>query len=222
MRARLSARRALALVLLVQAGAALGLLLYLAVTGRALLVEITSREEIRPVPGTRPLAIPVAGVRPAELRDTYGAARSGGRRHEGIDIMAAEGTPIVAAATGVVVGLDTSALGGISLYHRDQDERTIYFYGHLQRYRAGLKVGDLVRQGEVVAHVGTTGNAPAGTPHLHFSIHTVTDPNRWWRGRTVDPCSLLPCPAQAAPRPAAAPTATAPAPPAPPPRATDR
>lgn len=194
MRARISAGQALVIVLLVQAAAALGLLVYLAWTDKALLVEITSRQEIRATPGTGPLTIPVAGVRPAELRDSYGAPRSGGRRHAGIDILAAEGTPALAAADGIVVGLDSSALGGISLYLRDTDARTIYFYGHLQRYRAGLKEGDLVRRGDVVAHVGTTGNAPAGTPHLHFSVHTVTDPNRWWRGRNLDPCDLLPCP----------------------------
>lgn len=196
MRARLSARQVLVLVLLVQAAAALGLLVYLAFTGKALLVEITSRREIQDPPGTHPLTIPVAGVRPAELRDTYGASRSEGRRHEGIDVMASEGTPVLAAADGVIVGRDSSARGGISLYHRDLDGRTIYFYGHLQRYRAGLKEGDMVRQGDVVAYVGTTGNTPAGTPHLHFSVHTVTDPNRWWRGRSLDPCDLLPCPSR--------------------------
>ncbi|MBW3630664.1 MAG: M23 family metallopeptidase, partial [Gemmatimonadetes bacterium] len=81
----------------------------------------------------------------------------------------------------------------ISLYQRDLDQRTIYFYGHLQRYAAGLKEGDLVRQGDVIAYVGHTGNVPAGSPHLHFSVHTVADPNRYWRGRNLSPCDLLPC-----------------------------
>ncbi len=194
MRPHLTPKRVLVLVLLTQATAALGLIVYLAFTEKVLLVEITSREAIRaPAPDSIDLTIPVAGIRPAELRDTYGAPRSGGRTHEGIDIAAPEGTPVLAAASGVIVQRDSSALGGISLYHRDLDQRTIYFYGHLQRYNPAFKVGDLVRQGDVLAYVGQTGNAPAGNPHLHFSIYTVTDPNRWWRGRNVSPCDLLPC-----------------------------
>ncbi|HEV2149768.1 MAG TPA: M23 family metallopeptidase [Longimicrobiaceae bacterium] len=190
---RLPLQRILLVVLLTQAAAALGLLLYLAFTGKAFVLEITPREELRAPETSGGLIIPVAGVRPSELRDTYGAPRSGGRTHEGIDIFAPEGTPVLAAAAAVVVGRDSTAVGGISLYLRDLDGRTIYFHGHLQRYRAGLKEGDLVRQGEVVAYVGQTGNAPPGSPHLHFSVYTVPDPNRWWRGRNLDPCDLLPC-----------------------------
>ena len=191
--ARLPLQRILLVVLLAQATVALGLLVYLAAADKALVVEITAREALRAPEASDHLMIPVAGVRPAELSDSYGAPRSGGRTHEGIDIFAPEGTPVLAAAAGVIVGRDSSALGGLALYQRDLDERTIYFYGHLQRYRAGLKEGDLVRQGDVVAYVGQTGNVPPGTPHLHFSVYTVTDPNRWWRGRNVSPCDLLPC-----------------------------
>jgi peptidoglycan LD-endopeptidase LytH len=189
-----SLQRLLLLVLLTQAAVALGLLLHLAITGSALVVAFRpGGASAAPAPSDR-LVIPVAGVRPAELTDSYGAPRSGGRTHEGIDIFAPEGTPVLAAAAGVIVGRDSSELGGISLYQRDLDGRTIYFYGHLQRYRAGLKEGDLVRQGEVIAHVGQTGNVPPGSPHLHFSVYTVADPNRWWRGRNLSPCDLLPCP----------------------------
>lgn len=191
---RLPPQRLLLLVVLVQAAVALGLLVYLAASDRVLTIRFAAREELGPVGASERLAIPVAGVRPAELRDSYGAPRSGGRSHEGIDIFAPEGTPVVAAAAGVIVGRDSSALGGLSLYQRDLDQRTIYFYGHLQRYRAGLKDGDLVRQGEVIAHVGETGNVQPGDAHLHFSVYTVPDPNRWWRGRNLDPCELLPCP----------------------------
>jgi peptidoglycan LD-endopeptidase LytH len=191
--ARLPFQRVLLVVVLTQVAVALGVLLYLVFTERSLVLEIGVRKEHRPPESSRGLTIPVAGVRPSELRDTYGAARSGGRSHEGIDIFADEGTPVVAAAAGVIVARDSSALGGISLYQRDLDGRTIYFYGHLQRYRTGLKEGDLVHQGEVVAYVGQTGNVPAGSPHLHFSVYTVTDPNRWWRGQNLNPCDLLPC-----------------------------
>lgn len=193
MRVRLALRRILLLFVLAQGAAVLGLLLYLATAGKAFVLEITDREELQaPDPSNR-LIIPVAGVRPSELRDTYGAPRSGGRTHEGIDIFAPDGTPVLAAAAGVVVGRDSSALGGLSLYLRDLDGTTVYFHGHLQGYRVGVKEGDLVRQGEVIAYVGQTGNVPEGHPHLHFSAYTVTDPNRWWRGRNLNPCDLLPC-----------------------------
>jgi peptidoglycan LD-endopeptidase LytH len=190
---RLPLQRILVIVLLVQGAVALGLLAHLTLTGKALVVEVAARDERGPAGTSHPLVIPVAGVRPAELSDTYGAPRSGGRTHQGIDIFAPEGTPVLATASGVIVGRDSTELGGISLYKRDLDERTIYFYGHLQRYRAGLKEGDLVRQGEVIAYVGRTGNVPPGSPHLHFSVYTVPDPNRWWRGRQLSPCDLLPC-----------------------------
>jgi len=186
-------RRILVAMILTQSAMLLALLLYLAITDSAVRVELAPREQVAASSGPQPLAIPVAGVRHSELRDTYGAPRSGGRTHEGIDIFAAEGTPVLAASTGIIVGRDSSTLGGISLYKRDLDGRTIYFYGHLQRYEATLKEGDLVRQGDVIAYVGRTGNVPPGSPHLHFSVFTVPDPNRWWRGRNISPCDLLSC-----------------------------
>jgi peptidoglycan LD-endopeptidase LytH len=193
MGARLPLQRVLLVVVLTQVTVALGVLLYLIFSEKSLVLEIANRNELRAPEASHGLIIPVAGVRSSQLRDTYGAARSGGRTHEGIDIFAQEGTPVLAAASGVIVARDSSTLGGISLYQRDLDGRTIYFYGHLQRYRTGLKEGDLVHQGEVVAYVGQTGNVPPGSPHLHFSVYTVTDPNRWWRGLNLNPCDLLPC-----------------------------
>jgi peptidoglycan LD-endopeptidase LytH len=187
-----SPQRILVIVLLSQATAVLGLLLFMAITGRVLVVELASRDELRTVEASSALIIPVAGVRAAELRDSYGDPRAGGRTHDGIDILAPEGTPVVAAATGVIVGRDTVGAGGIALYLRELDQRTVHYYAHLQRYRAGLKEGDLVRQGETIAHVGSTGNV-SGSAHLHFSVHTVPEPNAFRRGRVVPPCELLPC-----------------------------
>ncbi|HKP75464.1 MAG TPA: M23 family metallopeptidase [Longimicrobiaceae bacterium] len=171
-----------------------GLLVYLAVTGRVLVVSLERREALKAAGEERGLAIPVAGVRRQELRDSFHAPRSGGRQHLGIDIMAPEGTPVLAAAGGVIVKRDSSALGGISLYERGHDGATIYFYAHLSRYAAGIDEGDLVRQGDVIAYVGHTGNADASAPHLHFGVYTVTDPNRWWHGRDLDPYLLLTSP----------------------------
>jgi len=166
-----------------------GVLVYLATTGRALVLSVQPREA--PKAAERGIAIPVAGVRRAELRDSFHAARSGGRQHLGIDIMAPDGTPVLAAAGGVIVKRDSSALGGISLYERGHDGTTIYFYAHLSRYAPGVDEGDLVRQGDLIAYVGHTGNASASAPHLHFGVYTVTDPNRWWHGRDLNPYLLL-------------------------------
>ena len=171
-----------------EAALLLGLLAYLAASGKTLRVSVGRPEA---PPAAARLVIPVAGVREAELRDSYGAGRSGARRHKGVDIFAADGTPVLAASAGVIVSRTTSALGGVSLYQRDADGRTVYYYAHLQRYRAGLKEGDLVRAGDVIAYVGHSGNAPAGNPHLHFAVYTVSDPNRWWRGRDLNPYPLL-------------------------------
>ena len=185
---RLSLRAATIGIALGEAALLLGLVVYLAATGKTLSVSVGYPGE---APAAARLVIPVAGVRESELRDSYGAGRSGGRQHKGVDIFAKDGTPVLAASAGVVVKRATSALGGVSLYLRDLDGRTVYYYAHLQRYRAGLKEGDLVRAGEVVAYVGHTGNAPAGNPHLHFAVYTVSDPNRWWRGRDLNPYPLL-------------------------------
>ena len=174
---------------LVEAGLLLGLLIYLAASERALVLSFPTRESLRPVKSAG-MVVPVAGVRASELKDTYGAARSGGRAHKGVDIFAAKGTPVLAAAAGVIVKRDSNAVGGLSVYERDLDGRTIYYYAHLNGWRAGLKEGDLVRQGDTIGYVGRTGNV-SGSPHLHFSVHVVNDPNRWWKGRDLNPYKLL-------------------------------
>jgi len=174
---------------LIEGAAVAGVLVYLAATGGELVLSVRSREAREAA--EREIIIPVAGVRRAELRDSFRAPRSGGRQHRGLDIMAPEGTPVLAAAGGVIVKRDSSALGGISLYERGMDGTTIYFYAHLSRYAPGVDEGDLVRQGDVIAYVGHTGNASASAPHLHFGVYTVTDPNRWWHGRDLNPYLLL-------------------------------
>ncbi|HET7462892.1 MAG TPA: M23 family metallopeptidase [Longimicrobium sp.] len=193
MRIRITWRRAWIAAALAEAAAGLALAVYLAASGREMVIAFRPRPT-RVVGESPRLIVPVAGVRRQELRDSFGAARSGGRSHLGIDIMAREGTPVLAAATGVIVKRDSSGLGGISLYQRDLDGSTIYFYAHLSGYRAGIKEGDLVRQGDAIAYVGHTGNAQASAPHLHFGVYTVTDPNRWWHGRDLNPYPLLKAP----------------------------
>ena len=189
-RKRIGFRRVAIAVALVQLAVLVGVALYLAISGRRLVIAFATPEVVEPG-ATAEMIVPVAGVRRAELRDSYAAARSGGREHRAIDIPAAEGTPVLAAADGVIVKRDSSALGGISLYQRSPDGTTIYFYAHLQRYQPGVVEGNLVRRGEVIGYVGHTGNAQPTNPHLHFGVWTVTDPNRWWHGRNLNPYTLL-------------------------------
>ncbi|HEX8163524.1 MAG TPA: peptidoglycan DD-metalloendopeptidase family protein [Pyrinomonadaceae bacterium] len=137
------------------------------------------------------LLIPVAGVRAEQLTDTYTQARSEGRVHNAIDIMAAKGTPVLAAADGTVVRLFQSAKGGTTLYVRGTDDRTIYYYAHLDRYADGITENKPVRRGDVIAYVGDTGNAGAGNFHLHFAIWTTDDPKRYFDGANVNPYPLL-------------------------------
>jgi murein DD-endopeptidase MepM/ murein hydrolase activator NlpD len=141
------------------------------------------------VPGK--LLVPVQGVRPEQLADTYNAARSEGRRHDAIDIMAKRGTPVLATAPGVVLKLFQSVRGGTALYELAPDQRTIYYYAHLDRYAAGMVEGRALRQGEVIGYVGNTGNSGAGNYHLHFEITTTADPRRYWAGTPQNPFPLL-------------------------------
>jgi murein DD-endopeptidase MepM/ murein hydrolase activator NlpD len=133
------------------------------------------------------LTIPVVGVRPEQLRDTYNEARSEGRTHNALDIMASCGTPTVAATAGKIIKLFQSARGGITIYQLGADNRTVYYYAHLARYADGLTEGLLAQQGEVIGYVGDTGNVAPGGCHLHFAIWIVTDPKRYWDGENINP-----------------------------------
>jgi peptidoglycan LD-endopeptidase LytH len=137
------------------------------------------------------LLVPVQGVRPEQLADTYNAARSQGRRHDAIDIMARRGTPVLATASGVVLKLFQSVRGGTALYELAPDQHTIYYYAHLDRYAPGMVEGRALRQGDLIGYVGDTGNAGAGNYHLHFEISTTTDPKRYWAGTPQNPYPLL-------------------------------
>ena len=141
--------------------------------------------------GSLKLIVPVVGVKPEQLLDTFADARSEGRVHDAIDIPAAAGTPVVAAADGEIVKLFQSDRGGTTIYQLSTDRKLIFYYAHLQRYADGLMAGKIVRQGEVIAYVGDTGNAGAGNFHLHFSISIVADPKRYWEGTNINPYPLL-------------------------------
>jgi murein DD-endopeptidase MepM/ murein hydrolase activator NlpD len=138
------------------------------------------------------LLLPVQGVRPEELRDTFTDSRSEGRVHDAIDIMAPRDAPVLAAADGRVVKLFRSVKGGVTLYQlAAADERVVLYYAHLERYADGLAEGHFARRGETIAYVGDTGNVSPGATHLHFQIYRVTDPKHFWTGDDVNPYPLL-------------------------------
>jgi len=107
---------------------------------------------------------------PAILETDSGRARGGGKLHEAADILAPRGTPIVAVEDGVIQKLFLSKAGGLTVYEFDRQGIYCYYYAHLERYAGGLKEGMTVKRGDVIGFVGTTGNAPPQTPHLHFAI----------------------------------------------------
>lgn len=137
------------------------------------------------------LIIPVAGVRPDQLHDTFSESRSEGRVHDAIDIPAPLGTPVLAAADGTIVKLFISERGGTTIYQLSIDSKFVYYYAHLDRYAEGLVEGHLAKQGETIAYVGNSGNAGPGNYHLHFSIAQVSDPKRYWDGVNLNPYPLL-------------------------------
>ncbi|HET6890807.1 MAG TPA: M23 family metallopeptidase [Pyrinomonadaceae bacterium] len=137
------------------------------------------------------LIVPVAGVKPEQLQDTFADSRSEGRVHDAIDIPAAAGTPVLAATDGQIVKLFQSERGGTTIYQLSADKKLIFYYAHLQSYADGLYEGKMVHQGEVIGFVGDTGNAGPGNYHLHFSIMVVSDPKRYWEGVNINPYPLL-------------------------------
>jgi peptidoglycan LD-endopeptidase LytH len=150
-----------------------------------------SPELIAPISDPTKLIIPVAGVGPDQLTDTFTASRSNGRNHDAIDIMAPGGTPVVAAVDGEIVKFFDSVAGGITIYQLSVDRRFIYYYAHLQRRADDVKVGDIVKQGKTIGYVGDTGNAGPGNNHLHFSIAQAIDPKRYWEGTYLNPYPYL-------------------------------
>jgi murein DD-endopeptidase MepM/ murein hydrolase activator NlpD len=139
----------------------------------------------------RNLTLPVQGIKRDELRDTFNEDRGRTRKHEAIDVLAPRHTPVLAVEDGKIARLFLSDAGGITIYQFDPASAYCYYYAHLEKYADGLEEGDTVKRGQVIGYVGTTGNAPRDTPHLHFAIFKLGDDKKWWEGAPIDPYSVL-------------------------------
>jgi peptidoglycan LD-endopeptidase LytH len=131
-----------------------------------------------------PLMVPVEGVEQRNLRDTFHEQRSGGRIHMATDILAMRGTPVLSASDGRIIKLASGGAGGITIYVADASGRYLHYYAHLEGYAPGIKEGLQVREGQVIAFVGTTGNAPPNTPHLHYQV--MRSDKDYWNGTPID------------------------------------
>ena len=134
------------------------------------------------------LQLPIANAHVDAMEGGFAERRGGGHRgHEAVDILVPRHTPVHAVEGGRIAKLFFSKAGGTTIYQFDPTERFCYYYAHLERYADGLREGQEVSAGEVIGYVGTSGNAPANTPHLHFAVFQLTDARRWWEGRPMDP-----------------------------------
>jgi murein DD-endopeptidase MepM/ murein hydrolase activator NlpD len=133
------------------------------------------------MPKPTALPVPVDGVRVRALRDTWGGARSEGRKHEGIDIFAKRGTPVLSSTEGIVTQVGTNRLGGLVVWVTGPGGQR-HYYAHLDRY-ADVEAGMRIEAGRVLGYVGNTGNAKGTPPHLHYGIYET--------GGAINPYPLL-------------------------------
>jgi murein DD-endopeptidase MepM/ murein hydrolase activator NlpD len=159
-----------------------------AVTPSAVVTHAVPVLPSRAVSATDAIDIPVAGKQLSDLHDNFYDARVG-HTHGALDIMAAEGTPIVAAVDGTIRKLYVSQRGGLTIYEYDNAESLSYYYAHLERYVDGLTEGQRVKRGDLLGYVGMTGNA--STPHLHFGVESIAPTKEWWKGTPLNPYPML-------------------------------
>ena len=139
----------------------------------------------------RGLIVPVAGVAVSQLRDSFDEGRDGERVHRALDILAPRGTPVLAADDGRILRVRPNALGGNTVYATDPLGRVVYYYAHLDAYQPGLAEGATIARGDTLGIVGTTGNAPKDTPHLHFQVMRMPADGKYWDGDPINPYPLF-------------------------------
>lgn len=154
--------------------------------------NIIPPEQVPPQePASGTLVIPVQGIGAAQLSDTFSQARTEGRVHEAIDILSPTGTPVLAVADGRIVKLFNSKPGGLTLYQFDTSETYAYYYAHLDGYAPDIVEGKQIKRGDLIAYVGSTGNANPAAPHLHFAVFELGPKKNWWQGKAINPYPLL-------------------------------
>lgn len=136
------------------------------------------------------LAPPVTGLTLRDLHDSFDQVR-GTARHEAIDIMEPRGTPVHAVVDGTIAKLFLSKPGGNTIYIFDQAGDFCYYYAHLDHYAPNLHEGMHVSNGDIIAFVGSTGNASPEAPHLHFTIFKLSPEKHWWKGTPINPYPVL-------------------------------
>ncbi|HVX42046.1 MAG TPA: M23 family metallopeptidase [Gemmatimonadaceae bacterium] len=140
----------------------------------------------------RHLLVPVAGADMSKVADTFEDGRDGGERtHHAIDILAPRGTPILAADDGTILRMSSNKLGGITMYTIDPNHRLVYYYAHMDHYNDAMSPGRAIQKGDTLGYVGTTGNAPKDTPHLHFQVMRWPADGKYWNGEPIDPYEAL-------------------------------
>jgi len=139
----------------------------------------------------RRIIVPVAGADMSKVEDTFYEARDGGRTHRAIDILAPRGTPILAADDGKILRMTSNTLGGITMYTVDPLSRLVYYYAHMDHYNDAMSPGRAIVKGDTLGFVGTTGNAPKDTPHLHFQVMRWPADGKYWNGEPIDPYEEL-------------------------------
>jgi len=137
------------------------------------------------------IGLPIVGMKLSDIHDTFNQGRSGGRAHESTDIMKPRGTPVIAVDDGTIVKFFNSRQGGLTVYQFDSSQIYCYYYAHLDGYAEGLAEGMAVKRGDPIGYVGSTGNANAAGPHLHFGIARIGPEKHWWGGQAIDPYPLL-------------------------------
>jgi len=140
---------------------------------------------------SRRLDLPVRGANRRDLHNSYHDLRQWFHAHEAIDILAPRGTAVLAVEDGAIARLFESKAGGTTVYQFDPATKFVYYYAHLERYADGLKEGHHVLRGQALGFVGTSGNAPKDTPHLHFAIFRLTDKKQWWHGSPINPYDVF-------------------------------
>jgi len=140
---------------------------------------------------SRQILLPVAGANMAKVDDSFNEGRDGDRTHRAIDILAPRGTPILSADDGKILRMSTNALGGISMYTVDAQGRLVYYYAHMDHYNDAMSPGRTIVRGDTLGFVGTTGNAPKDTPHLHFQVMRWPADGKYWNGEPIDPYEAL-------------------------------